>query len=190
MITVKTIVDTIYYLLKKTGKCDKLKIIKLIYLADKYHLIKYGRTVTNDDYYAMECGPVATTAKDVLSFDKQLISHKEQKYAEQLIKRSGKFEFEANKNANVDIDTLSETDKEVLDFVANKFGKMKSSELIEYTHKYPEWAQYKDLFENNLTRRERITVEELLSLIKEDDDLDVSKEHIEETKRVLTGAFY
>lgn len=189
MITVKTVVDTIYYLLKKIGKCDKLKIIKLIYLADKYHLAKYGRTITNDDYYAMEYGPVATTAKDVLSFDKQLISSKEREYAEQLIKHSGKFDFEANKNVNVDIDTLSETDKEVLNFVINKFGKMKSDELVKYTHKYPEWAQYEDLFQNGLIRRERIAIEELLSLVESDSDLGIPQEHIEETKKVLTGAF-
>ncbi len=191
MITVKTVIDTIYYILRKIGRADKLKIVKLIYLADKYHLIKYGRTIINDDYYAMYYGPVATTVKDVLSFDNQLISGKEKKYRERLIKRSGKFEFESNDNIDIDIlDTLSETDKEILDFVINKFKNMDSKKLVEYTHKYQEWTQYKDLFENNSIKRARIKTEELLSLIIENDnDLNVSKEHIEETRKFLTGTF-
>lgn len=33
---------------------------------------------------------------------------------------------------------LSESDKEALDFVIEKFGRMKQWELRDYTHKYPE----------------------------------------------------
>lgn len=53
-------IEAIYYILSKLGKMDKLKLLKLVYLADKYHLIYYGRTITNDDYYAMKHGPIAS----------------------------------------------------------------------------------------------------------------------------------
>lgn len=67
MHTTATIIEALYYIHSKTGETDKLKLTRLIYLADKYHLIHYGRTITNDDYYVMEHEPVGTTAKDVLN---------------------------------------------------------------------------------------------------------------------------
>jgi len=47
----KTVAQTIYYILKKIGPTDKKKIFLLLYLADKYHLAKYGRTITGDEYF-------------------------------------------------------------------------------------------------------------------------------------------
>jgi uncharacterized phage-associated protein len=188
MINTKTIVDVIYYILSKIKKADKLKIIKLIYLADKYHLVKYGRTITEDDYYAMRLGPVATTAKDVLSFDKELMPE-EYKYITALIKQSGDYNFEANSAYKGELDTLSETDIESLDYVIKKFEKMDKSELIEYTHRYPEWKQYESLFTNGKTKRERINTKDMLSLIESDSDLNIDKKHLEETKKLLDGTF-
>src|SRR5680860_294981 len=39
---------------KDGGRISKLKAIKLIFLADRYHLRKYGRPVVGDQYFAME----------------------------------------------------------------------------------------------------------------------------------------
>lgn len=86
------------------------------------------------------------------------------------------------------VDMLSDTDKEALDFVIEKFGKMGQWKLRDYTHKYPEWYQYKDLFENKLTRRERIETKELLSTLK-DDPLSMPRKHVKESEKILTGNF-
>lgn len=45
------------YLVKQTG-ADLYSVMKMIYLADKVHLGRYGRTVTGDVYVAMAKGPV------------------------------------------------------------------------------------------------------------------------------------
>jgi len=60
VIIMDSVIETIIYILRKIKKADKIKIIKLVYLANKYHLAKYGRTITGDDYYAIEHGPVGT----------------------------------------------------------------------------------------------------------------------------------
>ena len=193
MIVSATTIEALYYILKKIGKADKLKLIKLMYLSDKYHLLYFGRTITNDDYYAMHYGPVGTTAKDILSFDPSLpeeesfISKEEKDYFLNLIEKVENYNFKA-KEKDIPFNMLSETDKEALDFVIKKFGNMSSSELVELTHKYPEWDQYKDLFESKLTKRERIDTIELLSTI-ENDPLEASKEHTELIKEMLTGQF-
>lgn len=188
MIETATIIEALYYILQKLRKADKIKLVKLMYLADKYHLIRYGRTITNDDYYAMEHGPVGATIKDVLSLDAFNISSEGYKYASRFLEKIDKNNFRA-KSAKTTFNMLSESDKEALDFVIKNFGKMSSWELRNYTHKYPEWYQYKDLFKNKLTRRERIDIKELLSTLKDDPFFITSKKHIKESEKILTGAF-
>jgi len=89
MLETHTAIETIFYILKKIGPADKIKLIKLVYLADKYHLLRYGRTVTGDEYFAMENGPVASTLKDVLSFNDIYLTEDERSYLESLIERGG-----------------------------------------------------------------------------------------------------
>lgn len=188
MIDTTTIIEALYYILRKLGETDKIKLVKLIYLADKYHLIRYGRTITNDDYYAMEHGPVGTTVKDVLSLDSFNIS-KSYKYASRLIEKTDGNSFRANPDARVSFDMLSESDREALDFVVEKFGRMGQWKLRDYTHKYPEWYQYEELFTNKLTKRERIDTKELLSTIENDPLQAPSRQHIKESRKILSGDF-
>ena len=49
------------------GKINKMKALKLIYFEDRYHLRSYGRPITNDTYFAMKFGPVASACKDLLN---------------------------------------------------------------------------------------------------------------------------
>jgi hypothetical protein len=46
MIDTSTIIQAIYYLLKRLGPRTKMELLKLVFLADKYHLLQYGRIVT------------------------------------------------------------------------------------------------------------------------------------------------
>src|SRR5450756_1986162 len=47
------------------GRINKLKALKLMFFADRYHLRKFGRPVSECAYYAMTHGPVASEAKQV-----------------------------------------------------------------------------------------------------------------------------
>lgn len=186
MIEAATIVESLHYILNRVKKAGKIKLIKLIYLADKYHLLRYGRTVTNDDYYAMERGPVGTTVKDVLSLDKEMLAS-DYKFISKLIGMAGE-EYIALP-AYLPYDHLSETDKEALDFVIARFGKMTGAQLTTYTHQYPEWAQHEHLFHGKSIRRVRIEPEELLSVI-DDNCFGVTPEHLEESRKMVTGTFH
>ena len=86
MIDTSKIIQAICYLLSKVNTADKLKLIKLLYLTDKYHIIRYARTVTNDEYWAMDYGPVGSIAKDILGFDPEFLS-KEFEYADKMLKK-------------------------------------------------------------------------------------------------------
>jgi len=54
-----------YFAIKAGGTINRMKAIKLVYLADRYHLRKYCRLITNDIYFAMDNGPVASGVKDI-----------------------------------------------------------------------------------------------------------------------------
>ncbi len=49
-----------------TAKFDQYKACKLLFLADKRHLVKYGRTITGDRYSALEWGPIPSSIRDDL----------------------------------------------------------------------------------------------------------------------------
>ena len=51
----------------RVSKLDKLKAVKLLYLADKYHLLKYGRPIINDTYVHLDNGPVPSKALDIIN---------------------------------------------------------------------------------------------------------------------------
>jgi len=180
------IIQALCYFLNKIKRADKLRLIKLLYLADKYHLIHYGRTVTNDEYWAMAFGPVGATAKDILTLDSDFLDKKEYEYIEKSLKKVSEHTFEMGVACGTDM--LSETDMEALDFILDNFGKMREDDLLNYTHQYPEWKQYEELFKQNTTKREKIEEIELLSVL-DNDCLAMPPEHIKQSERILRGIY-
>jgi uncharacterized phage-associated protein len=189
MIESRKIIQAICYTLRGVKRANKLKLVKLLYLADKYHIVHYGRTVTGDEYWAMDYGPVGSTTKDILSMDKDFLSQ-EYDEAARFLKKKGPHDFIIGEPcSDDDLDFLSDTDKEAIDFVVERFGKLSSNELIAYTHKYPEWAQYEEVFNNRKSKRQRISTEELVSLLDNDCISTPDDQHIQESKEILTGMF-
>jgi uncharacterized phage-associated protein len=183
----KTITQAVFYLLSKIGQADKIQILKWIYLSDKYHLVKYGRTITGDQYYAMEYGPVGSTVKDVLELNKHILSRADIKYATDFIENIGKISFKSRHTPHADsFDYLSETDKEALDYVIKTFGKMNNWQLTEYTHQYPEWKRHEHRFRTRTSRRECIDTKELFSLLR-DDYIKINPETLNISKEIFRG---
>lgn len=128
-----------FFAIQEGGIIDKLKAIKLIYFADRYHLRKHSRFITNDEYYAMKLGPVASGVKDIAEMS-TFLDDEELKYAENFLKLNGKFGIESTQD-NFD-NVFSESDIEALVFAWEKFGAKTKYELAEITHGYPEWKKH------------------------------------------------
>lgn len=141
-----------YFARKEGGKIDKMKVIKLIYLADRYHLRKYGRPIINDAYWAMEYGPVGSSVKDIADFS-SFLSKEERNYAEQYIAPRS----DLNSIASIapgDHDVFSESDLEALEFTYKEFGNLNQFDLFKLTHKYPEWVKFESVLESKESSRE------------------------------------
>ncbi len=129
------------------GEIGKLRTLKLVYFADRYHLRKYGRPITHDQYWAMRHGPVASGVKDLFELDSA--SPEERHYAEALFEPGAK-EHKVRSIRDVDATVLSESDMEALRFAWERFGR--GGGIVEKTHQYPEWKRHESRLTAGLTR--------------------------------------
>lgn len=141
-----------YLTQKEGGQIDKLKLIKLIYLADRYHLRRFGRPMVNDAYLAMPLGPVGSSVKDIAEFS-GFLDETERKYASAYLKR-GEMPNKVVSIANVDANVFSQTELEALEFAYSEFGGISASALVNLTHRYPEWDKFKSALKSGETTRE------------------------------------
>jgi len=129
------------------GEIDKVHALKLVYFADRYHLRKYGRPITNDQYWAMRLGPVPSGVKDLFELDSA--SPEERHYAEKFFKR-GTRQHSIQSVAPVDGQVLSRSDSDALQFVCRTFAAQFG--IVEKTHLYPEWQRHEASINGGSTR--------------------------------------
>jgi uncharacterized phage-associated protein len=136
-----------FFALQNGGEIEKLHALKLIFFADRYHLRKYGRPITNDQYWAMKFGPVASGVKDL--FELESVSHDERHYVAALLKKGSK-DYAVRSIAPVDAKVFSQTDLEALRFAWDNFGIR--PRIVEKTHLYPEWKRHEAAIAGGNTR--------------------------------------
>src|SRR5437870_12880806 len=83
---------------------NKMKALKLLFFADRYHLRKYGRPVTDCAYFAMKHGPVASEAKNVAE-ESAGLGGRSRSYARRYVRRNDLYHFSSV--ADVDEAVLS-----------------------------------------------------------------------------------
>ena len=143
--------------IKNGGLINKMKVIKLVYLADRYHLRKYGRPITNDEYFAMSYGPVNSGVKDISEMS-DFLGPREREYASEHITTSGSYDVQSIKDYERDV--FSDSDLEALSFVWNHFGHYTEFELANITHQYPEWKRHEETLDEQ--SRVRMNYEDFL----------------------------
>ncbi|MFZ5452305.1 MAG: Panacea domain-containing protein [Thermodesulfobacteriota bacterium] len=143
--------------IKSHGEINKIKAIKLIYFADRFHLRKYGRPITNDEYWAMEWGPVNSNVKDIADMSEYL-GDMEREYASQYIESPSKNIVKSIHE--VDRKVFSQTDIEALSWAWETFGHLDGFALADLSHHYPEWEKFKDIIESKTQTRVRMNYED------------------------------
>lgn len=122
---------------------NKMKALKLLFFADRYHLRKFGRPVSDCAYFAMKNGPVASEAKHVAEENARLAKD-ELAYVRHFVRRRGEYDASSfvRSVAPVDEAVLSASDIEALQFAWDTFGHYDKEQLVEITHHYPEWKKH------------------------------------------------
>ena len=121
------------------AEINKMRALKLLFFADRYHLRKYGRPVSDCSYFAMKNGPVASEAKHVAE-DGTRLDPKARSYVHRFVRRKGI--YDVSSVAKVDSTVFSESDLEALDFAWRTFGHYTEFQLVDITHRYPEWKRH------------------------------------------------
>jgi len=128
------------FALKSGGKINKMKASKLVYFADRYHLRKYGRLITNDNYVAMKNGAVPSSTRDILQ-KTGFIGTREKDYANRFILTTG---YDLESNVSPDDNVFSQSDIEAIQFAWRRFGHLGKYAIAQLTHKYPEWIVHEE----------------------------------------------
>jgi uncharacterized phage-associated protein len=119
------------------GEIEKLKLIKLIYLAEREFVSRYGHPMLFDELYSLPEGPICSSCLDGINQDlnKDL-------WAIYLSKKDGKLigtDLSGQRDA---FDHVSDAEFDALSSIWESFGFMTSSELRNYTHKNcPEYVE-------------------------------------------------
>ncbi len=179
-----------FFAVKKDGRINKMKAIKLIFLADKLHLRKYGRTIIGDFYLAMKFGPVGSQTKNVAELSYRLPTEVVI-YARKYIKPTiDKQTFTSV--SSVDLGLFSKTDVECLNSIYDEFSDKDQFELAEITHKYPEWSKHKRILDSGKKKSVKMNYEDFFLdannekiFLQDKKVLILSKELFEEEKKIL-----
>ena len=142
-----------FFTTKNGGTIDKLRMLKLVYFADRYHLRKYGRLITNDQYWAMQFGPVASSVKEMAELDS--LCGTERHYAMQYLLRGmedlNEPKYLVKSISSMDESVFSESDLEALNYAWDRFSSNMRS-LVNITHRYPEWKRHESRLEAGESR--------------------------------------
>jgi uncharacterized phage-associated protein len=126
-------IETLAYLLKRLGKTDKAKLMKLVYLADRAHFIRHGYPITGDRQFAMPLGPVPSSTLDMINGN--------------MMSAHGRvFRHVHVDDSQVELRqepawTLDASERRVLDEVLAQHGKKPTWTLVRETHRLPEYTE-------------------------------------------------
>jgi uncharacterized phage-associated protein len=114
------------------GEMSRLKLIKLLYFADRKALEEWERPITYDNFASLPKGPVVSS---ILNLARGKYPHSE--YWDQYIEKIGinvKIRGEFPK-----IKKLSPADVKLLTKIFAKYGKYTGFDLADMSEKLPEW---------------------------------------------------
>lgn len=139
-----------YFALQQGGQVNKLKALKLVFFADRYHLRRHGRPVVGDEYLAMNYGPVPSGTKDIAEMN-DFLGEDEASYARAYLRPLDRFTIASE--GPVEERVFSQTDREALAWSWATFGDRDGFTLAEITHGYPEWKRHEASLAAKLTSR-------------------------------------
>lgn len=161
----KAVAAIVYLASRHLPHLTKAKICKLIFLADKNHLVRYARPVTGDRMCAMDHGPVPSEILDMLNSVIEEGANSPQRMLFENVVIDHKFEQPQFSARDFRLgDFLSDSDIEALDAVIEAHGRKAFSELRAMTHELP---AYKTAWDHRTNGSPRMEFEDFF---EEDDD--------------------
>lgn len=162
---------------------DKLKILKLVWIADRLHLRKYWKPIVWDTYFAMKMWPVASAIKNICDQNEQFLPTKSKPYINEYLQ---KFMYKIRSKNDVDYKLFSDSNIEVLELVYNKFWDNDSFNLVNFTHHYPEWTKFKHKLDSwEIIQAQMDYLDFFENTPVQDQIFDIDEEHLDISKDIF-----
>lgn len=113
---------------------SSLKLMKLLYIADRKALVELGRPITFDRFVSMEHGPVLSRTLDVMKRKVRA------DYWSQYISPPDDHELHLL-TTEPPREKLSRAEETILDSVFQEYGHYDKYHLRDLTHTFPEWQE-------------------------------------------------
>lgn len=123
--------EAILYVAPRVRDRDMYLTLKTLYVADKYHLERYGRFIFGDWYSAMGYGPVGSHAYDVVKFARGDHAACVVSGVKEALAVDGNT---LNARRDPDPSLLSESDIECLQEAVNNYGALTFDEAKDESH--------------------------------------------------------
>ena len=130
-----------WFLRQNSGSMAHLKLIKLMYLAEREAMHKYGVLITGDRFVSMDQGPVPSSTLSFLNGEKRNGDDGWDKWI------SDKADHQValvDRAKTASLDELSAAEIEVLGDVWQRFGQMGKWALVDYLHDAKNCPEWKD----------------------------------------------
>lgn len=139
---VRTAQAAAFLLFRAGGKLPLIKLVKLLYLAERLSLKKYGEPITGDKLVSMPHGPVLSMTYDLINGALPSVQGGWDSWVSDRASHVVALRDRSRiRSPETDLLQLSESDLEVLNEIWREFGHWDRWDLVRYTHSdaCPEW---------------------------------------------------
>lgn len=130
-------IEVILYFANKIENITHHKLFKLMFYADIYHINKYNRPITGDNYIAMQYGPVPSIMRDILTENDLYLEALPDELPFVTVKVKNKPIIKAFRESNNDY--FSGSDIEAMNHSIDKYKNLNFQQLTDISHDHPAW---------------------------------------------------
>jgi len=129
------VVNAVAFFAANCRSATKMKICKLLYFADKEHLLRYGRPITGDTYVRMVFGPTPSVGLNLM---RGLASSRLTALFQSKVAVHGN---DIRALSSPDLNVFSKSDLQIMQKTCEKYGFLTASQLSRHSHREPTWAK-------------------------------------------------
>lgn len=116
------------------GRLSKMALVKLMYIADRTAIKRYGATMSDDTHYSLQHGPILSNALNAINQTAGQFGP-----WSPMIDRDGDFVVLREQVQLDDLDELSEAEADIIAEISAQFDGHSASQLRNHSHDFPEW---------------------------------------------------
>ena len=124
-----------YFLQKSDGTLYLIKLLKLLYIADREAFRALGRPISFDRYVSMEHGPVLSHTLNLMNGAVQGSG-----YWNSIISPRENHKLSISDESEINFGALSDAEISIADKVYQEFGHIRRFDLCDMTHSFDEWT--------------------------------------------------